>query len=191
LRDAGPARIAHLISDALVDDYFPILDEVDSFVDVVEHCDLLECDKVSFEKILQVRRLAFGARRGLRPHREVFESLAHGEHRLIPYDAKLYFRDVWDHVMRITDSLDAYHDLISNSVDAYVAQVSMRINYASRVFSAIATIALPFIIISGLYGMNVAHIPLAQRPSAFWLIVVLQAAISLVLLMILRRRGVL
>jgi magnesium transporter len=191
LSGASPAHIAHLISDAIVDAYFPILDEVDDFVDTLEHCDLAQCDKTTFDQILKVRRIAFAVNRSLKPQREIFDVLAHRPNSLIPEDARLYFRDVYDHVLRITDSLESYGELMSTTTDSYVAHVSMRLNRTANTFSAIATIAIPFIVISSLYGMNFTWMPLAKEPAGFWIIIAVQAAISLVLLLILRWRNLL
>jgi Mg2+ and Co2+ transporter CorA len=114
---------------------------------------------------------AVRSHRGLKPQREIFDVLAHRPNSLIPEDARLYFRDVYDHVLRITDSLESYGELMSATTDSYVAHVSMRLNRAANTFSAIATIAIPFIVISSLYGMNFIWMPLTKEPAGFWIII--------------------
>lgn len=186
--EGSPAGIAHSLSDAIVDGYFPILDEVDDFVDTLEGADLLQVDQRTFEQVLQVRRAAFAAHRSLKPHRDIFDVLAHRESPFVPSDVRLYFRDVYDHALRITDSLEAYRELIGSTTDSYLAQISTRLNFASRSFSAVATIAIPFIIISGLYGMNFPWLPLTRTPGGFWIVLAFQVAISLALFATLRAR---
>jgi len=186
-----PARVAHAISDAVIDAYFPVLDRVDEFVDRLERSPLSDLDRATFDEILRVRRLAFAAHRSLSPQRKIMDVLAHRPHGLISHDARLYFRDVYDHASRITDSLDAYRELIANTTDSYVAQLSMRLNYATSIFSAVATVAIPFLVVSGLYGMNFAWLPFASNPHAFWIAVGIQAAISAGLLAVFRWRHLL
>jgi magnesium transporter len=191
LAQGDPARIAHVIADAVIDAYFPVIDRVDEFVDRFERSGLHELDRAAFEEVLRVRRLAFAARRSLSPQQEILDALAHKPHRLVPQDAQFYFRDVYDHALRITDSLDAYHEIIANTTDNYIAQLSMRLNYATSIFSAIATVAIPFLIISGLWGMNFTREPLVNNPYGFWIAIGIQIAISVVLLAILRLRRLL
>lgn len=188
---AGPDRIAYLISDSIVDAYFPILDEVDRFADMLEHRDLSEIDERAFSQIVQVRRLAAAALRGLRPHREIFDTLAHRESPFISRDTQLYFRDIYDHALRTTDSFESYRELITNMTDSYLAQLSIRVNNSIKVFSAIATIVVPFLVISGLYGMNFEHMPLTANPAGFGIVLAVQVLISLALIAILRWRHLL
>lgn len=183
-----PAWIAYAITDDLVDGYFPILDWVDGFVDRLEQSNLGDLDRSTFDDMLRVRRLAFAAHRSLAPQREMFETLAHERHALIPDETRLFFRDVHDHASRITDSLESYRELIGNTTDSYVARLSMRLNYATAMFSAIATIAVPCLIISGIYSMNFAWLPFSKNPHGFWIAVGAQAAISVALFVALRWR---
>ncbi len=191
IEQGGPARLAHLVCDAVVDEYFPILDRVDAGVDRLEHGDMDQLDHRTFDEILKIRRLAFAARRSILPQRTIFDALAHRSTALISGDARLYFRDVFDHAQRIIDSLDAYRELIANTTDSYLARSSMRMDYATKVFSAIATLVLPFFVISEFYGMNVRGLPLSSAPGAFWIIVAVEVAISGLLLLILRKRRLL
>lgn len=188
LREGGPGRVAHLIGDAVIDAYFPILDVVDDFVDRLEHLEPIEFERMTLTRIVEVRRLAFAAHRSLVPQREIFDALAHKHYALVSPDSRLYFRDVYDHALRITESLDAYRDLISETTDSYIAQISMRLGTASKVFSAVATVVIPFLLISGIYGMNFTVMPLTRSPIGFWLVLGAQAFISLATLAFLRVR---
>jgi magnesium transporter len=189
LEDEGPGRVAHLIGDALVDAYLPILREVDDFVDKLQHYDLAECDQSTLNDTFKVRRLAFAAHRSLTPQREIFDVLAHRPNALLSPDVQLYFRDVYDHALRITETLDAYRDLMSETTDSYVAQASMRLGNATKTFSAVATVVIPLVVISALFGMNLKAIPLAVAPGGFWILFCVQAAVSLAILAFLRWRG--
>lgn len=190
LRQGGPGRVAHLICDSVIDGYFPILNRVDEFVERLDRNDIVR-DAAGFDELLRVRRLAFAASRSIRPQRDIFNVLAHRPSRFLTPGTQLFFRDVFDHVQRITDSLDAYRELISETTEARMARSSMRFDYATTLFSAIATIAIPFLLVSEFYGMNVRGLPLADRAGGVWIILALEALASVVLFAILRRRALL
>lgn len=186
-----PGMVAHAISDVTIDAYFPILDRVDEFVDRLEHTNLADVDRATFREIMRVRRLAFAAHRSLRPQQAIFDALAHEPRALLSRDAQLYFRDVFDHAERIAESLDAYREIMGTTTDSYVAQLSTRLDYATTIFAAIATVAMPFVIVSGLFSMNVARAPLSNNPNGFWILLGVQVAVSLALLVTLRWRRLL
>jgi magnesium transporter len=184
----GAERLMHAIADSAVDAYFPLLDKVDEFVDGLEQRVFVRFDKSALHEIFEVKRMVLQLRRHLSPQREVFSILTNRPSALISPDSQVYFRDVYDHVLRINDSLDTYRELLSSTLDSYLTQVSNRLGEVTKGLSVVATISLPFVVISGMWGMNVANIPLAQHPHAFWWMLGLQAAIGLALLIALRVR---
>lgn len=192
-RDAvdDPALAAHAISDIAIDDYFPILDRVDDYVDDLTRENLQQLDSRSFRDSLRMRQLAFTAHRSLLPQQAIFETLAHRRSTLLTKDAQLYFRDVYDHVTRIIESLDAYREMIAMMNGSAVSLLSTRLNYSAAVFEAIATVTIPFIVISGLFSMNFTRVPFASNPYGFWIVLGVQVTVSAVLLALLRRRHLL
>jgi len=125
-------------------------------------------------------------RRHVGPEREVFNILTNRPSQLLSPESQIYFRDIYDHVLRINDSIETYRDLLSSVLDSYLTQVSNRLGRVTKGLSVIATLSIPFVVISGMWGMNFDHIPLSGHPHAFWLMLVLQMAIGLALLAILR-----
>jgi magnesium transporter len=111
--------------------------------------------------------------------------------RFLPPEAQLYFRDVYDHMLRITDALDSYRDLLSSTLDSYLTQVSNRLGTVSKGLAVVGALSIPFVVIAGVYGMNFEHIPLAHHPYGFEIMVAIQVAVSLGLLVAFRRRGML
>jgi magnesium transporter len=187
----GAPRLMHAIADSSVDAYFPLLDRIDDFVDGLEQRVFVDFDRSALHEIFSVKRLVLQLRRHLSPQREVFSILTNRPSSLLTPDSQVYFRDVYDHVLRINDSLDTYRELLSSTLDSYLTQVSNRLGEITKGLSVVATVSLPFVVISGMWGMNVANIPLAQHPHAFWWMLGLQTAIGLALLMILRFRRLL
>jgi magnesium transporter len=191
LLERGPARLMHAIADSAVDAYFPLLDRLDEFVDGLEQRVFVRFDKNALHEIFEVKRMVLQLRRHLAPQREVFSILTNRPSSLLTTETQVYFRDVYDHVLRINDSLDTYRELLSSTLDSYLTQVSNRLGEITKGLSVVATISLPFVVISGMWGMNVSSIPLSQHPHAFWWMLGLQTAIGLALLLLLRLRRLL
>ena len=187
----GPARVAHQVIDTAVDAYFPILDQLDGFVDDMEARVFGQFDEKLLQEIFQVKRLVISLRRYLAPQREVLSQLTNRPSRFLPPEAQLYFRDVYDHMLRITDGLDSFRDLMSSTLDSYLSQVSNRLGSVSKGLAVFGALSIPFVVIAGVYGMNFEHIPLAHHPYGFEIMVGVQVALSLLPLVALRRRGML
>jgi magnesium transporter len=189
LLSRGPSRIAHQALDTAVDAYFPVLDQLDEFVDDMEQRVFGQFDEALLQEIFKVKRLVISLRRYLAPQREVLSQLTMRPSRFLTADAQLYFRDVYDHMLRITDALDSYRDLLSSTLDSYLTQVSNRLGTVSKGLAVVGALSIPFVVIAGVYGMNFEHIPFSHHPYGFEIMVGIQVALSVVLLYILRRRG--
>jgi magnesium transporter len=184
----GLPRMLHMVLDEAVDEFFPILDEIDTFIDGLEQRVFQDFDQSALQDIFAVKRLVLSLRRYLMPQREIFNVLSNRPMTLLTPETQVYFRDVYDHVMRINESLETYRELLSSTMDSYLSQVSNRLAHATTKLSVIATLSIPFVVISGMYGMNVDAIPLARHPHAFWWLLAIQATVGLVLVVWLRVR---
>lgn len=186
LLDRGPARLLHSLMDTAIDAYFPILDQVDEFIEGLEH-DLFERQESrEVRAVFSVKRLVLSLRRHLGPQREVFQSLANRPHRLLPADVQLYFRDIYDHVLRINDAFDTQRDMLSSTLESYLSKVSNQLGQVTKGLALIATLSVPFVVVSGMWGMNFEHIPLSGVPSGFWIMLVVQIALGALLVGVLR-----
>ncbi|MGZ8376858.1 MAG: magnesium transporter CorA family protein [Gemmatirosa sp.] len=186
----GPARLLHTVLDEAVDEFFPIMDRVDEFLDGLEERVFVEFDQSALRDIFSVKRLVLQLRRHLAPQREMLNQLTNRPNELLPPATQLYFRDVYDHVLRINDSLDAYRELLSSTLDSYLSQVSNRQGQSAKALAVVATVTLPFVVVSGMWGMNFDRIPLAHHPYGFWLLLVSQLLIAAIILAVLRWRRI-
>jgi magnesium transporter len=189
LLERGPARIAHQVLDTAVDAYFPVLDRLDEFVDDMEQRVFGRFDEALLQEIFKVKRLVISLRRYLAPQREVLSQITMRPSRFLPPDAQLYFRDVYDHMLRITDALDSYRDLLSSTLDSYLTQVSNRLGSVSKGLAVVGALSIPFVVVAGVYGMNFDRIPLSHHPYGFEIMVGVQILLGIVLLFGMRRRG--
>ena len=185
------ARLMHAILDGAVDAFFPILDQVDEFLDNVELRVFERFEQDVMRDIFAVRRMVASLRRHLAPQREAFNILTNRPTPLVDPDVQLYFRDIYDHVLRISEALDAYRDLLSGAMESYLTQVSNRLGGITKGLAVIGTVSIPFVVISGMWGMNFERLPLAHSADGFWWMMVAQLGIGLLLLMGLRWRGLL
>lgn len=186
LLSRGAERLMHAIMDAAVDAYFPLIDQIDSFIHSCEERVFEQFDPNVRKEIFTVKRIILALRRHLAPQREVFNILANRPSNLLAPEVQIYFRDIYDHVLRATDSLETYRDLVSSTQDAYLSQISNRLGSVTKALSVFATLSIPFVVISGMWGMNFEDIPLAGWPHGFWFMLVLQIAIGVALLAYLR-----
>ncbi len=187
----GLDRLLHALVDEVVDAYFPILRRIDEFVDGLEERVFVNFDDTALRDIFQVKRLVLSLRRHLSPHREVLATMTNRPPPLLTPASQPYFRDIYDHILRISDSLDTYRDLLGSTMESYLTQVSNRLGATTKALSVLATMSLPFVVVSGMWGMNFSHIPLSEYPGGFWIMLVLQLLIGVLLLVMLRSRRIL
>lgn len=191
LAAAGAARLMHAVVDQAVNAYFPILDQLDLFMDGLEEKVFASFDQSALREIFSVKRLVLSLRRHLAPQRDVFSVVTNRPSSLLTLETQIYYRDIHDHVLRINDALETYRELLSNTLDSYLTQVSNRLGTVTKALSAVATVSLPFVVVSGMWGMNFDNIPLAHSPYGFWTMLVVQLGLGFLLLAILRWRKLL
>ncbi|MFL5489256.1 MAG: magnesium/cobalt transporter CorA [Gemmatimonadaceae bacterium] len=178
----GPAKLMHAIVDQAVDAYFPIIDRLDEFMDSLEERIYGAFDQDALREVFAVKRLVLTLRRHLAPERDALSVLTNRPSTLLTPDTQVYFRDIYDHVLRIYDSLETYRELLGSTMDSYLTQVSNRLGMATKTLGVVATVTLPFVVVSGMWGMNFEHIPLHSHPHGFMILVLAQLALGLTIL---------
>ncbi len=178
----GPAKLMHTIVDQAVDAYFPIIDKLDDFMDSLEERIFARFDQNALREVFGVKRLVLTLRRHLAPERDALSILTNRPSTMLTPETQIYFRDIYDHVLRIYDSLETYRDLLSSTMDSYLTQVSNRLGMATKALSVVATVTLPFVVVSGMWGMNFEHIPLHNHPHGFMILMLAQLALGLTIL---------
>jgi magnesium transporter len=151
-----PPRLLYQIVDALVDSFFPVLAEIDDRIDELEEQTFREATDEELQEIFAMKRLLVGLRKQITPQRDSFARLAAGIVRLpgMTVDDERYFRDVYDHLIRISDLVDTYRDLLTSAMDVYLSTVSNRLNTVMKQLTVIATIFLPLSWLTGFFGQN-------------------------------------
>ena len=182
----GAAFLLHQILDQIVDFYTPVLDDFDERIAKLEDdiFTLNRPNKAILEEIMDLKRGVLRLRRISARQMEVILRTSRGEFSLIPPQLLPFYRDIYDHIMRITDLAESYRDLISGSLDAYMSVVGNRMNEIMKVLTVFSAVMLPLTFIAGVYGMNFDNIPELHRQYGYfgaWGVMITIAAVMLFL----------
>jgi magnesium transporter len=159
-RGADPARVAHLLLDRLIDQALPAMDAVDDALDALEKASLARVPRRTVvPQVLALRSALHRFRRTAAHMREVLLRMARGEFPAIPAEQLPFFRDVYDHSVRLADMVDDARDLLSGVLEAHLSMVSNRLNEVMKVLTMTATVFLPISFIASVYGMNFERMP--------------------------------
>ncbi len=166
----SPDMMFYRICDSLVDSVFPLLDHIGAQIDAVEDAVLENPDRETLRTIFGLKRDLLTLRRVTGPQRDLLQSLTTPRTPRIGEETQLFLRDVYDHTVRIAESVDSFRDLVSSSLDAYLTSISNRLGEQTRRLTVVATIFLPLTFLTGFFGMNfaflVGHI---DTPAAFFI----------------------
>jgi magnesium transporter len=189
----GVAWLAHALLDHTVDGYMPVIDQLDSEIEQLENDTIDKAGTPRGRNVL-MRILAFKRRlQELRRmgiyQREILLRLSRGEFDEIPNDALPFFRDVYDHFLRINDIAEGYRDLVTSALDAYLSVQSNRMNEIMKTLTLMSTVMLPLTFIVGLYGMNFKHMPELDWVWGYPGAIGLMIAVATGILLWFRRRG--
>ncbi|NTU67468.1 MAG: magnesium/cobalt transporter CorA [Chlorobiaceae bacterium] len=159
LRRFGADFLAYALVDAVVDHCLTILEEIESIIDRLEEGLLDHYDREAFESIYSLKRELIILRKSVWPLREAVGSLMRDDFRVIGDTVEPYFRDVYDHIILVIDTVEVFRDIVTGMQETYLAMVNNRMNEVMKFLTMIATIFMPLSFIAGLYGMNFRYMP--------------------------------
>jgi magnesium transporter len=185
----GPAALMHRIIDTMVDNYRPEVDKLQDRLDRVEK-EVFDRPRPQLaRRILDLKSDVSSLRRVVQPQRDVIGRLARREFPFITEALSYRFRDVYDHLVQLTDESMFFGDRITSLLDAHLSTVSNQLNGIMKILTVIATIFMPLTFITGLYGMNVDLPHFGLGPAAFfWVLLFFMMAVSFGMLMFFRMR---
>jgi magnesium transporter len=151
-----PIVLLYRLLDALVDSFFPALDDVDNRLQAVENTMLGAPGEQPLNEVLALRRRLVGLRNAVAPQRDLVGQIAGGVLELPGRDdeARRYFRDVYDHLIRTTEQVDVERDLLTGATDVFLSNASNRLNVTTKQLAVIARIFLPLTFVTGFFGQN-------------------------------------
>ncbi len=158
LMHPGPTFLLYLVADGMVDSYFPIIDEIGDEIDDIDNTVFAHADQAVLRRIFELRRSLLGIRKILGPMRDAFNELIRdgedGDIFTRSEQTRAYFTDVFDHVLRLTDFVDTYRDMLSGSLDAFQSSLANRLNQNMQRLTVAATVLATATLITGFFGMN-------------------------------------
>ncbi len=157
--EEGAGLLAYLLIDAIVDDYLPLLDIVSEHMDELEDSIFGEWRAEVIEEIFSVKKKLLYLRRSITPLRDVFNTMLRREQPIFPREIHIYFQDVFDHLIRVADTIDTLRDMLSSTMDAYLSVSGNRMNKIMKRLTSVATILMSVTLIAGIYGMNFGLMP--------------------------------
>jgi magnesium transporter len=184
----GADFLLYTIVDLIVDSCFPILDAIDDEIDTLEDRVLGQTDLEDMDRLLALKRSLVRIRRAVGPQREVFNQLSRRDFPFVQPDTTVYFRDVYDHLIRITEELDSLRDLLSGALEVHLTSVSNQLNVIMKRLSAWATIFVVITAIAGIYGMNFDYMPELKWRYGYAAVIALMTAVSVGLFVYFKRK---
>jgi magnesium transporter len=186
--------IVYFIIDSLVESFFPVLSDFDEKIDALEDDILKQPTEAQLGVLFDMKRSLMEMRKAITPQRDMMASINAGVAELpgMNDEASRYFRDLYDHLIRMSDLVDSYRDLLSSVMDTHLSTVSNRLNVVMKQLAIIATVFLPLSFLTGFFGQNFSYLVnhLITPAWTFWAIGLGTEVIAVVLLyMLFRRRG--
>src|SRR5215213_6317852 len=187
----GPAFLLHQILDQVVDFYSPVLDDFDTRIDKLE-ADIFTLKRPNNEILAEIMNLKRGVLRLRRisvKQMDILHRMSRGEFPLIPDEMRPFYRDVYDHLVRVTDLAESYRDIISGSLEAYLSVVSNRLNEIMKVLTIFSAVMLPLTFIAGVYGMNFENMPELHSRYGYYGVWIIMIAVAVAMLLFFKKRG--
>jgi magnesium transporter len=188
VRFLGPDYLTYILIDILIDNYFLILDSIGILLEDIEDGLIYDPKPETLQKTYILKRKTIEIRKSIWPMRELINKLQREQSKLITDDLKIYLRDIYDHIFRITDILENYRDIIFGMLDMYLSSISNRMNDIMKVLTIISTVFIPLSFLAGFYGMNFQYMPELANPLSYPLLIIAMVSIFSLMLIYFKRR---
>lgn len=188
LRQHGSDYLAYRMIDAVIDEYFVVLEAIGDQIEKIEQRVIASPKPQNARTIYHLKQQLLLLRKSIWPMREALSHLLYVEENLISKFTRVYLRDVYDHTMQAIDTLETFRDMLSSMLDMYLSALTIRMNEIMKTLTIITTIFIPITAIASIYGMNIKNIPLLDSPWAFDIVFSMMAIIALFMLLYFRRK---
>jgi magnesium transporter len=188
IRKMGADYLAYALIDAIVDNYFMILEKLGETIEDIEDKLVTIPTAETLRAIHDLKREMIFLRKSVWPLREVISRLERSESALIHKSTCIYLRDVYDHTIQVMDSVETFRDMLSGMLDIYLSSVSNRMNEVMKVLTVVATIFIPLTFLAGVYGMNFRYMPELGLTWSYPLVLILMFILALLMVAYFRRK---
>ena len=186
---SGVDTVLHHLIDLEIDNYMPIISSIDTEIEELEKKAVHSPTPQMLAKLFDIKRQLLQVRKVAGPQRDVLFHMTKAEHRFISHKAMAYFRDIYDHIIRINDQIETYREVISSILEVHLSVTSNRLNEIMKVLTIITTILMPITAIAGIYGMNFQYMPELEWHYGYFVVLALMLSMTIGLLVYSRKKG--
>lgn len=188
IRRMGPDYLVYALIDAVVDNYFIILEKLGEKIESLEEQLVTETTEQTLGQIHGLKREMIFLRKSVWPLREAISSLERSESLLINKSTGVYLRDVYDHTIQVIDTVESLRDMVSGMLDIYLSSISNKMNAVMKVLTIIATIFIPLTFVAGIYGMNFKYMPELEWRWGYPIVWLVMGAVVVIMLIYFRKK---
>jgi len=188
IRTEGPDYLAYALIDAIVDNYFVVLERLGEQIEDLEEELVARPATETLQKLHRIKRHLIVLRKSVWPLREVVSLLQRGESPLILKGTQIYLRDLYDHTIQVIETVETFRDMVAGMLDIYLSSISNRMNEVMKVLTLIATIFIPLTFLAGIYGMNFAYMPELQWHWSYPVLLTVMVVLGVFMLVVFRRK---
>lgn len=188
VRSMGPDYLAYALIDAIVDNYFVVLEDIGSAIDDLQEKVFRHSDSSTLRELHRLRSEMIFIRKALWPMREVVSALEKNDGGLIAAETHPYLRDVYEHTVQVIDTIEMLRDMLTAALEIYMSSAGNRMNQIMQVLTVIATIFIPLTFIAGVYGMNFEIMPELKWRYGYAGVWAVMLAVAIAMLSFFRRR---
>lgn len=188
LREQGSDYLVYRLLDAIVDEYFVVLEELGDEIEVVEERVIDAPIPQTSRNIYRLKRQLLLLRKVMWPMREAISHLLHIEESFVKNFTRIYLRDVYDHTIQAVDTLEIFRDVLSGLLDMYLSSITNRLNEVMKILTIISTIFIPITAIASIYGMNFENLPFIHSRWGYVVTLFVMLLIAVLMLIYFRRK---
>jgi magnesium transporter len=177
-RKEGTDYLAYSLMDAIVDNYFNIMEKLGDDIEDIEEELITVPTRDTLRVVHDLKREMIALRKSVWPLRDVIHNLQDTDNPVISPNTKIYLRDIYDHTIQIIDNIESARDIVSGMLDIYLSSVSNRLNEIVKVLTILSAIFIPLTFIAGVYGMNFDHMPELSQPWAYPAVLLMMAVVA-------------
>jgi magnesium transporter len=159
LANRGPGLLAYLLIDTIVDDYMPLLDTISDRMEELEEDIFDDFRSEALREIFRIKKQLLFFRRAVTPLRDVFNTLLRREQPIFSRETSVYFQDVFDHLIRVSEMIDNLREMLGSTMEAYLSISGNRMNMVMKRLTSISAILMSMTLVAGIYGMNFKYMP--------------------------------
>jgi len=188
IRQKGSDYLAFSLMDAIVDNYFVILEQLNETMETLEDKTITDPDQETLQQIHKLKRIIISMRKSIWPLRDTLSRLYKDADEYFSESTLPYLRDLYDHSLQLIDSVETYRDILNGFLDIYMSTINNKTNEVMKVLTIIATIFIPLTFIAGVYGMNFEFMPELKLPWGYFAVLGVMALVAVIMLVFFKKK---